>query len=368
MTSAAEVKVSRETFGYLQDGKQTQVDQFTLQNKNGMQVQILSYGATIRSIKVPDQSGDIQDVVLGFDDINGYLSDKNPYFGAVVGRVANRIANGQFHLDGKTYTLAQNNGTNSLHGGIKGFDKVVWNASVGQDSVTFTYLSADGEEGYPGALVVNATYRLTVDNALELAFLATTTEATPLNLANHAYFNLAGHAAGAGGLEQHWVNFNADNYLPTSETTQIPIGHLQPVGGSVFDLRIFQQLGTLLPSCPGGPDFNGYDHNFCVNDTFVNSQGHHDMRFVCRLEHRGCGRALECYTNQPGCQLYTGNFIPKDDSLKGKESVCYKKHAGFCLETQAFPDAVNQSGFPHDSILRPGQLYDHRVTYKFFTC
>lgn len=217
------------------------------------------------SAKVPNKDGSKTDLVLGFDNIDGYLSKggKNPYFGAIVGRVANRIANGTFSLEGQTYQLAQNNGTNSLHGGLLGFDKVVWKGCINADnSVTFTYLSKDGEEGYPGDLLVNVTYHLTSDNGLKIDIKGMTTKATPLNLANHVYFNLAGHDSGAKGLEEHDVCVNADHYLPTNEK-QIPLGHLEPVGGSVFDLRVQKKLGEQLPQCPGGEN-NGYDHNFCV--------------------------------------------------------------------------------------------------------
>jgi aldose 1-epimerase len=275
----------------------------------------------------------------------------------VVGRVANRIANGKFSIDGKTYTLAQNNGTNSLHGGLQGYDKVIWNiTSSNNDSVTFSYLSKDGEEGFPGDVVVNVTYTLTEDNGLLLSIKGLTSKSTPLNLANHVYFNLAGENTGAKGLGEHVVTMNANKYLPTDDR-QIQSG-VAEVGGTIFDLRMPSKLSEKLPKCPGG-DNNGYDHCFCVNgdpNTF---------RLMCRVEHKESGRALECHSNQPGVQLYTGNVVPTDDSLKGKNGYVYKKHGGFCLETQTFPDAVNQK-FDHDSIIRPGQVYDHQVLYKFF--
>ena len=226
--------------------------------------QLIDFGATIVSAKIPNGSSKI-DVVLGYDNIEGYqgLVTKNPYFGAIVGRVANRIANGKFQVDGQNYQLAQNNGTNSLHGGLKGFDKVIWNSAIDENSVIFSYLSKNGEENYPGDVLVNVTYTLTNENGLELDIKATATKSTPLNLANHVYFNLAGHQAGADGLGQHWVTLNADHYLPVNDS-QIPLGNLADVGGSVFDLRIAKQLTQQLPLCPGGEN-NGYDHNFCVN-------------------------------------------------------------------------------------------------------
>jgi len=351
--------VSKENFGALDNGQKVQ--KFTLSNENGVIVELIDYGATIVSVKVPntEKPGSKIDLVLGYDNIDGYLGkpSKNPYFGAIVGRVANRIAEGTFKIDGEKFTLAQNNGTNSLHGGLIGFDKVIWNSAINENSVTFSYLSKDGEEGYPGDVVINVTYTLTRDNGLKIDIKGVTSKATPLNLANHVYFNLAGHETGAKGLGEHFVAVNADHYLPTSDK-QIPLGNLEDVGGSVFDLRIPRKLSEMLPNCPGGEN-NGYDHNFCVN-------GKTDLfRLACRAEHRESKRALECYSNQPGVQFYTGNFIPADNSLKGKNGSFYGKHGGFCLETQTFPDAVNQS-FDHNSILRPGQVYDHQVMYKFF--
>jgi len=351
--------VSKENFGALDNGQKVQ--KFTLSNENGVIVELIDYGATIVSVKVPntEKPGSKIDLVLGYDNIDGYLGkpSKNPYFGAIVGRVANRIAEGTFKIDGEKFTLAQNNGTNSLHGGLIGYDKVIWNSATNENSVTFSYLSKDGEEGYPGDVVINVTYTLTRDNGLKIDIKGVTSKATPLNLANHVYFNLAGHETGAKGLGEHFVAVNADHYLPTSDK-QIPLGNLEDVGGSVFDLRIPRKLSEMLPNCPGGEN-NGYDHNFCVN-------GKTDLfRLACRAEHRESKRALECYSNQPGVQFYTGNFIPADNSLKGKNGSFYGKHGGFCLETQTFPDAINQS-FDHDSILRPGQVYDHQVMYKFF--
>lgn len=349
--------LKRELFGQLDNGEK--VEKITLSNKNGVFVELMNYGATIISIKIPSKNSTLTDIVLGFDSIDGYLSKhgKNPYFGAVVGRVANRIANGKFAIDGQSYTLAQNNGTNSLHGGLQGFDKVLWNISENtDDSVTFSYMSKDGEEGFPGDVLVNVNYKLNDDNGLLLSFKGLSSKATPLNLANHVYFNLAGENSGADGLGQHFVTMNASHYLPTDDK-QIPTGKAK-VEDTVFDLRVSKKLSEQLPKCPGGAN-NGYDHCYCV-DGDSNS-----FRLMCRIEHKESGRALECHSNQPGVQLYTGNFVPTDDSLKGKNGYFYKKHGGFCLETQTFPDAINQK-FDHDSIIRPGQLYNHQVMYKLF--
>lgn len=341
--------VVEDGFGATDDG--TQVRRFTLENGE-VSIQVISYGATITSIKV-----DGIDIVLGFDSMDGYLSKsgaRNPYFGAVVGRVANRIADAKFSLDGKEYNLAQNNGPNTLHGGLKGLDKVVWNAAVDSQTVVFSYLSKDGDEGYPGDVVYNVRYGLSDAGAVTINFSALVTAATPINLANHVYFNLAGHSAGAAGLNDHVMRMACDHYTPVSDKL-IPTGEIAPVGGTVFDLRFPTRLGEVLPSCPGG-DNNGFDHNFVVS-------GDRDLNIVCRVLNPTTGIWLECSTDQPGCQFYTGNFIPADDSLKGKDGAVYRKHGGFCLETQKFPDSINQPNFP-DSVVRPGGVYKHTVVYK----
>jgi len=330
------------------------VRRFTLDNGNGLSVQLINYGATITSIKI-----DGTDVALGYDDMAGYTSrvTRNPYFGAVVGRVANRIADGKFSLDGKEYSLAQNNGPNALHDGLKGLDKVMWNAFTNQadGSVVFTYLSHDGDEGYPGDVLYNVKYSLG-GGSLQLDFSGAVTAPTPVNMVNHVYFNLAGHKAGADGLNEHVMKMNAAHYTPVSDKL-IPTGEIAPVQGTVFDLRQPTRLGDVLGSCPGGEN-NGFDHNFVV----AGPAGQINM--VSRVECPVSGIWLECWTDQPGCQFYTGNFVPKDDSLKGKEGAVYRKHGGFCLETQKFPDSVNQPHFP-TCIVRPGSLYKHHVAYKF---
>jgi len=342
--------ITEDIFGEFEGEK---VHRFTLTNGKII-LQLINYGATITSLKV-----DGIDVVLGFDDMDGYTSKnggRNPYFGAVIGRVANRIGNAKFSLDGKEYNLAQNNGANALHGGLRGLDKVMWRSAVNKDgSVTFSYVSLDGDEGYPGDIIYNVSYSVDAEAGVKIDFSGMVSAASPVNMTNHVYFNLAGHKSGASGLEDHIMRMCCDHYTPVSDNL-IPTGNLQYVGGSVFDLRFPTRLGDVLAKCPGG-DNNGFDHNFAVS-------GHKDVNIVCRVEHPGTGIWLECHTDQPGCQFYTGNFIPQDDSLKGKEGCVYRKHAGFCLETQKFPDAINQPNFV-SCVVRPGQVYNHSVIYKF---
>jgi len=352
-------EVTVDNFGATFEGDE--VKRFTLSNATaGVELQVISYGATITSLKV----GGV-DVVLGFDDMAGYTSapprGRNPYMGAVVGRVANRIANGEFTLDGVKYSLAKNNGPNALHGGLKGLDKVLWQSSVDleQGRVIFSYVSKDGDEGYPGDVLYNVVYSLLDDGSVKLEFSAMVSKATPINLANHVYFNLAGHDQGAKGLEDHVIRMAANHFTPVSDKL-IPTGAIASVAGTVFDLRTPTRLGDVLPKCPGGAN-NGFDHNFALSNTEGN------LNFVCRVVHEPTGRWLECFTDQPGVQFYTGNFIPQDESLKGKGGSLYQKHGGFCLETQKFPDSINQPSFP-SCVVRPGQRYEHTVVYKVGAC
>ena len=252
--------------------------------------------------------------------------------------------------------MAQNDqkfGNASVHGGFKGFDKVLWNAETDHknNSVTFSYFSQDGEEGYPGDLLTNVTYKLGDDNGLALSMKAMTSKPTLVNLSNHAFFNLAGHDSGASGLKDHIAMVNADHYTPTTADL-IPIGEIRKVDGTKFDLRTPRKLGDAM-------EHKGYDVNFCINGN------PEELRFVCRFEHQESQRAMECFSNQPGLEFYTGNYLPTDGSLKGKDGCSYEKHGGFVLETQKYPDAINKQ-FGHDPILRPGQVYDHQVIYKFF--
>jgi aldose 1-epimerase len=348
--------VQKQAFGKTLDG--TAVDLYVLTNANGMQAKIITYGAIITELHVPDRTGKLDDVALGFDDLKGYLA-AHPYFGAAVGRVANRIAKGRFTLDGKEYKLAVNNGPNALHGGLKGFDKVVWQAETIQAAdgvaVKFTYRSPDGEEGYPGNLTAAVTYTLTNQNELKIDYTATTDQPTPVNLTNHSYFNLAGARSG-NDILGHELMLAADRYTPTDETL-IPTGEIKPVQGSPLDFTKPTPIGARIAhmkTTPGG----GYDHNYVLNS------GGKTLTLGARVHEPKTGRVLEMLTTEPGVQLYTGNFL--DGTLKGKGGVAYQKHAGFCLEAQHFPDSVNKPSFP-SVILRPGQTYTQTTVYKFST-
>jgi len=328
------------------DGKK--VFSYTLTNKNGVQVKITNYGGTVTSWMAPDRNGKKSSIVLGFENLQGYLA-KPPYFGALIGRYGNRIANGKFTLNGKTYTLATNNGKNSLHGGNKGFDKVVWDATPATgDSATLTlnYLSKDGEEGYPGNLNVTVKYTLTDADELEIDYTAQTDKATPVNLTNHSYFNLTGDVANT--ILDHTLQIDADRYTPV-DTTLIPTGKLQPVAGTPFDFRQPHKIGERIDQVPGG-----YDHNFVLN-------GGGSVRRVATLTDTLSGRRLDVYTDQPGVQFYSGNFL--DGSIKSPDGKPINKHAALCLETQHFPDSPNQPGFP-STILQPGTTYHTITKYK----
>ncbi|MGE5424794.1 MAG: aldose epimerase family protein [Syntrophothermus sp.] len=337
----------KESFGKI-DGKD--VDLYTLTNKNGITVKITNYGGIITSILTRDKNGKTGDIVLGFDSLKSYLGEV-PYFGAIVGRYANRIAAGEFTLDGKPYHLAKNNGNNSLHGGLKGFDKVVWNASVSQDSVkaslVLTYLSPDGEEGYPGNLRVVVTYELNDDNEFYTTIEATTDQPTPVNLTNHTYFNLTGAER---DILDHKLMIAASRYTPVNDEL-IPTGELAPVEGTPMDFRQPVAVGARISQVKGG-----YDHNYVLDD--VQSM----KKPAAVLEEPVSGRVVEVYTDQPGVQFYSGNFL--DGSLTGKNGKVYKKHYGLCLETQHFPDSPNQPAFPN-TILRPGEKFRARTMYHF---
>ncbi|XP_066991294.1 galactose mutarotase [Anabrus simplex] len=363
--NSGSVELVEDGFGYIEsigrDGAPCYdiVRRFTMSNHNGMVVQIITYGATITSIQVPDRDGSSADVVLGYDNIEGYRSRNNPYFGAVVGRVANRIRDGKFKIGDQQFQLSVNRPNFHLHGGFKGFDKVLWESHVEGTKLTLSYLSRDGEEGYPGTLLAHATYQLTPDNELILEMKATSTKPTPVNIVNHSYFNLAGHGSGAEGLFEHRVSINADKYTRT-DGTNIPNGLLGDVGGTYLDLRIPKMLRELLPVVPGG----GFDSNLCIGRGPLG-----EMNFVARVEHPKSGRVLEVHSDQPGVQFYTGNFLPdanatSENEIIGKGGIKYYKWGGLCLETQNYPDAVNHKNFP-DCILNPGNEYSHRVVYRF---
>lgn len=346
--TAATAGITQASWGET-DGKK--VSLFTLTNKNGMQVTITNYGGTITSWLAPDKSGKRSSIVIGFDKLQGYL-DKPPYFGALIGRYGNRIANGKFSLNGKTYTLATNNGKNALHGGLKGFDKVVWDATPATDatpSLSLKYTSKDGEEGYPGNLNVTVKYTLTDDNELEINYTAQTDKATPINLTNHSYFNLTGDVSNT--ILDHTLMIDADRYTPV-DTTLIPTGKLEPVKGTPFDFTQPHKIGERINKVPGGQP-GGYDHNYVLNGS--------GMRRVAVVTDSNSGRKLEVYTDQPGLQFYSGNFL--DGTLKSPGGKPINQHAALCLETQHFPDSPNQPSFP-TTILQPGATYHTVTKYK----
>ncbi|HOA99725.1 MAG TPA: aldose epimerase family protein [Candidatus Atribacteria bacterium] len=332
---------------------------YTLTNDNGVMVQLTNYGATVVSLYVPDKEGNLGDVVLGFDSVSDYEKPDpyNPYFGATIGRYGNRIAGGQFTLDEKTYTLAQNNGPNHLHGGLKGFKDQIFEAipmkTPEGPAVRFKYLSHDGEEGYPGNLQVSVTFTLTDDNELKIKYLATTDKPTVVNLTNHSYFNLAGE--GSGDILDHELMIVADNYTPADDTL-IPTG-IAPVAGTPLDFttphKIGERIGELIRE-EGDDPFRGYDHNFVLN----NQTG--ELALAARAKESSTGRVMEVYTTEPGVQLYTGNWV----NTRGKEGKLYGQFSGFCLETQHYPDSPNHPDFP-STVLRPGEVYSTVTIYKF---
>lgn len=337
-----------------------EVTLYTLRNAQGMEIAVMNYGAILTSVKVPDSKGQMADIALGFDSLEGYLGTQ-PYMGATVGRYANRISKGRFTLNGEQYTLAVNNGANALHGGLKGFDKKIWSAkSVRSDdgpALEMTYVSPDGEEGYPGALTATVTYSLSNDNEVRIHYKATTDADTVLNLTNHSYFNLAG--AGKGTILDHMVAINADRFTPV-DSGLIPTGELKSVEGTPFDFRTPTAIGARIDETGdeqiklGG----GYDHNFVLND------GAGNLRFAARAKEPVSGRIMEVFTDQPGLQFYTGNFL--DGSVTGKGGIQYEKRFGFCMETQHFPDSPNKPEFP-SVLLKPGETFETTTVYKFST-
>jgi aldose 1-epimerase len=342
--------VTRASFGAISGQP---VDIFTLRNANGIEIKATNYGGIITSIVVPDRNGRPGDIVLGFDDLQAYVKD-SPYFGAIVGRYGNRIAKGHFTLDGHTYTLAVNNGPNHLHGGLKGFDKVIWHAEplAGSTGLVLSRRSPDGEEGYPGNLDVRVTYRLTDDNRLVIDYHATTDKATPVNLTQHSYFNLAGE----GDVLGHELTIDADRYTPV-DANLIPTGELAPVEGTPFDFRKSTAIGARIDTPnPQLKNAGGYDHNWVLNRKGTG------LQLAARVVEPKTGRTLEVSTTQPGLQFYSGNFL--DGTLKSKDGRVYVKHAGLCLETQHFPDSPNHPDFP-STILRPGEQYDTQTVFRF---
>ena len=334
------------------DNKKT--DLYVLKNKNGMEAAITNYGGRLVSLFVPDKNGKMTDVVDGFDSVDGYQHSTEPYFGATIGRYGNRIANGKFKLDGKEYTLFKNNGPNTLHGGKKGYQDVVWDAKqINDTTLQLTYLSKDMEEGFPGNLNVKVTYALTGDNCLKINYEATTDKPTVVNLTNHAFFNLNG--SGSGTVLNHEVEINADGYTPV-DSTLIPSGKIVAVTGTPFDFKKSTTVGARVnENNEQLKNGKGYDHNFVLNK--------HDMNTpVAKVKGDKSGIVMEVYTEEPGLQFYSGNFMHSKNSMKAGKKDDYR--TAFAMETQHFPDSPNQPQFP-STVLKPGQTYKTESCYKF---
>jgi aldose 1-epimerase len=349
----ATMKAGMASFGKTTD--RTEVEVFTLENAHGVRARLMTFGANLLSLEVPDKNGKIADVTLGFEKLDDYQKPY-PYFGAIAGRFANRIAKGVFILDGKTYTLARNNGENSLHGGLKGFDKVVWKGELlpplpHKGSVKFSYSSPDGDEGYPGNLNATVVYTLDDENQLTLDFTATTDKTTVLNLTNHTYWNLGGAAAGT--ILDHLMLINAQKYVPV-DPAGIPTGELKDVKGTPLDFTTPHVIGERIEQMTGTP--GGYDH------TWVLDGKPGEMKLCATVSDLKSGRTLQVTTTEPGVQFYTGNFL--DGSLTLRGGVVAVKHLGFCLETQHFPDSPNQPSFP-TTLLKPGETYRQTTVFKF---
>ena len=353
INAMAKPEIKKQPFGKTAD--QEAVDLYTLTNANGVEVTIMTYGGTVVSLKVPDRAGKMADVVLGYDNLEGYLKS-SPYFGCIVGRYGNRIAKGAFSLNGHQYTLAKNDGENTLHGGVKAFDKVVWKASEVKSKtgvgLSLSYMSKDGEEGFPGNLSVTVVYMLTNRNELKIDYSATTDKTTVINLTHHSYFNLAGE----GSILNHEMMIDASRFTPV-DNGLIPTGELRSVKGGPMDFAKPARIGARID------DQNeqlvlgrGYDHNWVLN----NNTGRPAL--AARAYEPASGRVMEVYTTEPGIQFYTGNFL--DGSITGKGGQVYKKRYGFCLETQHFPDSPNKPSFP-STVLKPGRTYRSTTVYKF---
>ncbi len=345
------MQITRNPFGTLPDGRTA--DLYTLRNDNGIETAITNYGGIIVTLKTPDRHGALADITLGFDTFDGYLQP-HPYFGALIGRYANRIANGRFTLNGRTYQIPQNDGTNALHGGNHGFDKVLWHASGFMHAegigVTLTYLSKDGEEGFPGNLSARVSYTLRNDNALQIDYTATTDADTVVNLTNHAYFNLN---PAAETIYDHVFQVNATHYAEANDIL-IPSGNMLPIAGTPFDFSQPRRLGerirdthTMLKAG------RGYDVGFLI----LGQSG--ALRHAARMSEAVTGRVLDVFTTEPDCHLYTGGFL---NDVKGKGGKTYKQHGAFCLETQHFPDSPNNPKLP-STLLRPGQVFTSTTVF-----
>ncbi|MGY2463787.1 aldose epimerase family protein [Vreelandella sulfidaeris] len=355
--------IQTSVFGHLPDGRQVDVYQFT--NSNGVELRVINYGGIIVSLKTPNVAGEFDDIVLGFDSLEAYLSEEyrqaNPYFGAIIGRYGNRIAGGQFSLNGDTYSLATNDGSNHLHGGDQGFDKVLWQAEPFENDegtgLVLRYTSEDGEEGYPGKLETEVTYTLTDNDELMVDYRAVTDKATPVNLTQHSYFNLKGE--GSDSILDHQLMINASAFTPVNESL-IPTGEIRSVEGTPFDFTQATAIGERIEQDNEQLDFGGgYDHNFVLNREEA-AQG--ELVLAAKVWEPQSGRMLEVSTTEPGIQFYSGNFL--DGSLTGKQGQAYEHRSGFALETQHYPDSPNQEAFP-STILEPDETYRSRTVYRF---
>lgn len=346
--------ITSSAYGTLEDGRK--IEQYTMKNGRGMEIKVITYGGIITEWSAPNREGEYKNVVLGFDNLEQYVAS-NPYFGAIIGRYGNRIANGKFSLDGKSFQLEKNNGPNHLHGGTLGFDKVVWNAttlnSENDVSLVLTYESSDMEGGYPGKLSTEVVYTLTNDNALEVTYQATTDKPTIVNLTQHSYFNLSGNFSQT--ITNHILEINADQYIPVDETL-IPTGTLDSVEGTPFDFREPKVIGKDINADDKQIELGkGYDHCWVLNNPGT-------MRMAARLFHSSSGRFLEIETDEPGIQLYTGNFLDGTLPMTGGGTYAYR--TGLCLETQHYPDSPNQSSYPNVR-LNPGEVYNSKTVFKF---
>ncbi|MGR4069173.1 aldose epimerase family protein [Billgrantia sp. C5P2] len=355
--------IDQAVFGQLPDGRQVDVYRFT--NANGIEMRVINYGGIILSLKTPDAQGEFDDIVMGFDSLDDYLSDEyrqaNPYFGALIGRYGNRIAGGRFSLDGETHSLATNDGDNHLHGGRQGFDRVLWQAEPFENDegagLVLRYTSEDGEEGYPGRLETEVTYTLTDADELVVDYRATTDKATPVNLTQHSYFNLEGE--GRGSILDHHLTINADAFTPVDDTL-IPTGEIRPVEGTPFDFTQPTPIGERIEQDNEQLMFGkGYDHNFVLAEQAASSS---EPVLAARVWEPDSGRLLEIATTEPGIQFYSGNFLAGD--LTGKRGQAYEHRSGFALETQHYPDSPNQADFP-STILEAGETYRSRTIYRF---
>ncbi len=350
------MKIKKQKFGTLSDG--TNVDLYTLVNDSGMKAIITNYGGIVQSLFTPNHEGELEDVILGYDTLEPY-ENRNPYFGCIVGRYGNRIANGEFILDGQTYTLAKNDGKNHLHGGLAGFDKKVWQSRAKETAagpaLVLKYTSVDGEEGYPGTLRVKVTYTLSNDNALKIQYLATTDKKTHVNLTNHSYFNLS--AGQSETILDHVMMLKADTYTPVDNTV-IPTGEIRSLDNSPLDFRSPTVIGARINESDTQLKFGGgYDHNWIVNGEAG------ELRVAAKVFEKNSGRVMKVLTTEPAIQFYAGNMLP---SVPGKNGVTYVKRGAFCLETQHYPDSPNKPDFP-TTVLEPGNSYKSTTIYKFST-